>query len=89
MRATYLRVEKNEMTRKVAIDLAFLAKHGKIRFPKYLFEDGLYLPFVKNPKENNNLEQYFLTKDKIEKEDQDFYYFNFPFKPEQYQEFAI
>lgn len=89
MRATYLRVEKNRMTRKVAIDLAYLAKHNKIRFPKYLYEEGLYLPFVKNPEENNILEQYFLTKDKIEKEDKDFYYFNFPFKPEQYQGFAI
>lgn len=89
MRATYLRVNKNGLTRKVAIDLAFLAKHGKIRFPKYLYEEGLYLPFIKNPKENNILEQYFLSKDKILKEDQNFYYFNFPFKPEQYQEFAV
>ena len=75
----YLRVNKNNNIRKVAIDMAYLAKHKIIRLPKYYFEDGLYLPFIKKG-DNNNVEEYHLSKDKIIKEDEDFYYFKFQFK---------
>lgn len=88
MRTIYLRVTQNGFTRKVAIDLAFLAKHNIIRFPKYYFEDGLYLPF-RDLKNNPQIENYFLTKDKVFKEDKDFYYFKFPFKMEQVFNIAV
>lgn len=82
MRTIYLRVEKNGLIRKIAIDMAYLAKHNIIRLPKYYFEEGLYLLY-KDVKDNSIKEDYFLTKDKVFKEDNDFYYFKFPFKMEQ------
>ncbi len=88
MRTIYLRVTQNGFTRKVAIDLAFLAKHNIIRLPKYYFEEGLYLPF-KDLKNNQKIENYYLTKDKVFKEDNDFYYFKFPFKMEQVFDVAV
>lgn len=78
----YLKVKKNGIVRKIAVDMASLASHKKIRLPKYYFEDGLYLSFKKNITESP-VEEYYLTKDKIKKEDTDFYYFDFPFKVEQ------
>jgi len=80
MRAIYLRVEKSGLTRKILVDMAYLAKHNIIRLPKYYFEEGLYLPY-KN--QNSTIENYHLTKEKSLKEDKDFYYFKFPFKMEQ------
>jgi len=88
MRTIYLHVEKYGLIRKIAVDMAFLAKHNIIRLPKYYFEDGLFLPF-KDLKNNSSIEKYFLTKDKIFKEDNDFYYFKFPFKMEQVFDIAI
>ena len=88
MRTIYLKVNRNGMFRKVSIDMAFLASHNKIRLPKYYFEDGLYLSYRKNPKESF-VEDYYLTKDKIKKEDKDFYYFDFPFKVEQVFDISI
>lgn len=88
MRTIYLHVEKNGLIRKIAVDMAFLAKHNIIRLPKYYFEDGLFLPY-KDLKNNSSIENYFLTKDKIFKEDNDFYYFKFPFKMEQVFDIAI
>ena len=82
MRTIYLRVEKNGLIRKFSIDMAYLAKHNVIRLPKYYFEEGLYLLY-KDVKDNSIKEDYFLTKDKVFKEDNDFYYFKFPFKMEQ------
>ena len=82
MRTIYLRVAKNGLIRKIAIDMAYLAKHNVMRLPKYYFEEGLHLPFTE-VKNNSIVENYFLTKDKIFKEDNDFYYFKFPFKMEQ------
>ncbi len=78
MSTYYLRVEKNNQTRKILLDMAFLAKHKLIRLPKYYYEDGLYLPYTKN--NNSGFEKYELTKDKIVKEDENFYFFKFPFK---------
>jgi len=89
MRQIYLRVEKNGLTRKVLIDMAFLAKHNFIRLPKYYFEENLYLPYKKEINESSDVEKYMLDKSKIKKEDADFYYFNFPFKFEQVFDTAI
>ena len=85
----YLRVYKNNNIRKVAIDMAFLAKHRTIRLPKYYLEEGLYIPFVDKDDDSNKVEEYFLTNDKIIKEDDDFYYFKFPFKHHQVVDVAV
>ena len=85
----YLRVNKNNNTRKVAIDMAYLAKHNIIRLPKYYLEEGLYLPFVNTGEDNNKVEEYYLSNDKIVKEDKDFYYFKFPFKHNQVVDVAV
>jgi len=82
MRTIYLRVEKNGIIRKFSVDMAFLAKHNIIRLPKYYYEDGLYFPY-KSIKNNSSIENYTLSKDKIFKEDNDFYYFKFNLKMEQ------
>lgn len=78
MRPIYLFVEKNNITRKVMIDMAFLSAKKKIRLPKYLYEDGLYFLYP-DSKDKSIVNKYYLTKDKIAKEDEHFYYFNFPF----------
>jgi hypothetical protein len=88
MRTIYLRVNSNGMIRKVGIDMAFLSSHNKIRLPKYYFEQGLYLSYKDNIK-TMNIKEYFLTKDKIKSEDNDFYYFDFPFKVEQVFDISI
>ena len=77
MHKIYLFVEKNNHFRKVGVDQPYLFKHKKIRLLKEYFEDGLFLPHSKN---SGNVERYFLTKDKILKEDEHHYFFNFPFK---------
>ncbi len=78
----YLKVSRNSIVRKIAIDMAFLASHKKIRFPKYYFEEGLYLSYKEKINEST-VDEYYLTKDKIKKEDSEFFYFDFPFKMEQ------
>jgi len=88
MRTIYLKVNRNGLIRKVAVDMAFLASHKKIRLPKYYFEEGLFLSYKKDLKQQS-VEEYFLTKDKVKKEDNDFYYFDFPFKVEQVFEISI
>jgi hypothetical protein len=85
----YLRVNKNKNIRKVAIDMAYLAKHKTIRLPKYYLEEGLYLPFVNMGDDHKQEQEYYLSNDKIVKEDEDFYYFKFPFKHNQVVEVAI
>lgn len=82
MRTIYLRVEKNGIIRKFAVDMAYLAKHNIIRLPKEYYEDGLYFPY-KDIKNNSSIKNYVLSKDKIFKEDNDFYYFKFNLKMEQ------
>lgn len=84
----YLKVSKNSIVRKIALDMAFLASHKKIRFPKYYFEEGLYLTYKKKINETA-VDEYYLTKDKIKKEDLDFFYFDFPFKMEQVLDTAV
>ena len=88
MRTIFLSVSRNGFIRKVGIDMAFLSSHNKIRLPKYYFETGLYLSYKKDLK-NTSVDEYFLTKEKIKKEDTDFYYFDFPFKVEQVFDISI
>ena len=84
----YLRVNKNGIVRKIAVDMASLASHKNIRLPKYYFEEGLYLSYLKDISKST-VEEYYLTKDKIKKEDSDFYYFDFPFRTEQVYGIAV
>jgi len=88
MRTIYLSVIRNGLIRKLSVDMAFLASHKKIRLPKYYFEEGLYLSYKKDLKQQS-VEEYFLTKDKVKKEDNDFYYFDFLFKVEQVFDISI
>ena len=48
---------------------------------------GLYLPFKSDG--NSITEKYELTKDKIIKEDEDHYFFKFPFKHNQVVDTAV
>ncbi len=88
MRTIYLRVSRNGLTRKVAVDMAFLASYKIIRLPKYYFEERLFFSYKKDLKQQL-VEEYFLTTDKVKKEDNDFYYFDFPFKVEQVLDISI
>lgn len=78
MRPIYLYANTNGILRKIAVDMAYLLSHKKIRLPKYYFEDGLHFIYS-DSKKSNKIEQYFLTKDKVIKEDNDFFYFDIPF----------
>jgi hypothetical protein len=89
MRPIYLYIEKYGIIRKVAVDTAYLFPHKQIRLPKWQFEDGLYLNYLPDINNKSQVEKYFLTKDKILKEDKDFYYFAFPFKYEQVSEVVV
>ncbi|MEP0860182.1 MAG: hypothetical protein HRF52_01945 [Ignavibacterium sp.] len=89
MRPIYLYIDKYGITRKVAVDLSYLFPRKQIRLPKWQFEEGLYLRYLPNLKDPSKVEKYFLTKDKILKEDKNFYYFAFPFKYEQVSEVAV
>jgi hypothetical protein len=89
MSTYYLRVETNDRTRKVLIDMAYLAKHKLIRLPKYYYEEGLYLPFISDGEENTATKKYELTREKVIKEDEDFFYFKFPFKHHQVVDVAV
>jgi len=82
MKPVYLRVDSNNFTRKVMLDMAYLVSHKKIRLPKWLYEEGLYF----NYKNNDGIEKYFLTKEKIKKEDENHYFFEFPFKAHQVED---
>ncbi len=84
MRTLYLRKEDDDHVRKVLIDMAYLVSHKLIRLPRVYLEEGLYLPYSNN----GQIEKYFLTKDKIIKEDENHYFFNFPFTPEQVENSA-
>ncbi len=79
MRPIYLRKEANDITRKIMLDMAYLASHKKIRMPKRLFEDGLYFFY----KKDETVDKYFLSRDKIKKEDENHFFFDFPFKDSQ------
>jgi hypothetical protein len=84
VRTLYLRKEDGDHIRKVLIDMAYLVSHIQIRLPRVYFEEGLYLPYTNN----GQLEKYFLTRDKIIKEEEYHYFFNFPFSPEQVENSA-
>jgi hypothetical protein len=88
MRPIYLRKETVKGIRKVMVDMPYLVYHKKIRFPKWQWEDDLYLPYIPE-RTNVEFEKYFLTKDKIVKEDEHHYYFGFPFKVEQVETVAV
>lgn len=79
MRPIYLYANTGGILRKIAVDMAYLFAHNKIRLPKYYFEDSLHFLYS-DAKDLNKTEQYFLTKDKVVKEDNDFFYFDFPVK---------
>jgi len=78
----YLRVNSMGILRKVAVDMAFLLTHKKIRLPKNYFEEGLYF-LHKTEKSESLTEKYYLTRDKIILEDKVYYYFDFQLKLEQ------
>lgn len=85
MRQLYLRSENRNTLRKVMIDMAYLVSHKQIRLPKVYYEEGLYLPYFNK----NETDKYFLTKDKIFKEDENHYFFKFPFSAEEVENAAI
>ena len=89
MSTYYLRVEDKNNTRKILIDMSYLAKHKVIRLPKYYYEEGLYLPYINNKSNDNSTKKYELTKDKVFKEDDNFYYFIFPFNHDQVADVAV
>lgn len=82
MKPVYLQKDSNNITRKIMMDMAYLAKHKKIRIPKWLYEEGLYFLY----KDNGVIDKYFLTTDKIKKEDEYHYFFDFPFKKSQIED---
>ena len=81
MRPIYLIKDQGSLQRKVMLDMAWLSSHKQIRLPKVYLEEGIYLPHKSSNK--NEIEKYFLTKDKILKEDTNHFFFKFPFKPEE------
>ena len=85
MRQLYLRTENRNTLRKVMIDMAYLVSHNQIRLPKVYYEDGIYIPFFNKDK----TDKYILTKDKIIKEDENHYFFDFPFSAEKVEDAAI
>lgn len=89
MRPIYFYIDKYGITRKVALDLPYLFAHKEIRLPKWQFEDGLYLRYYPDLKDQSKIEKYFITKDKIIREDKNFYYFKFPFRYEQLIHVAV
>ena len=88
MKPVYLRIESSNGTRKVMVDMPYLATHKKIRLPKWQWEEGLFLPY-KPERTNVEFERYFLSKDKIIKEDKDHFFFKFSFKVEQVEPVAV
>lgn len=88
MRTIYLYVNRNGFIRKIAVDMAYLFSHNKIRLPKYYFEEGLFLKYC-DLKDASRIESYFLSKDKIVKQDKDFFYFDFPFKLKQVLDISV
>jgi len=88
VRPVYLRKDTSNGIRKIQLDMPYLAYHKKIRLPKWQWEEGLYLPY-KPERANVEFERYFLSEDKIIKEDPNHYFFDFPFRPEQVETVAI
>jgi hypothetical protein len=82
MKPVYLQKDSNNLTRKIMMDMAYLASHKKIRIPKWLYEEGLYFLY----KNKSEVDKYFLGRDKIKKEDDYHYFFDFPFKKSQVED---
>ncbi|MEJ5263633.1 MAG: hypothetical protein WHT45_13190 [Ignavibacterium sp.] len=89
MRPIYLYIDKYGITRKVAVYTAYLFSHKQIRLPKWQFEEGLYLNYLPDLKDKTKVEKYFLSKERVIKEDNNFYYFAFPFKYQQVSEVSV
>jgi hypothetical protein len=89
MKTLYIRKEDRDFTRKVLMDMAFISSHKKLRLLKYLYEDGMYIPYYKDVKDRSEVDKYYLGRDKIKSEDNDFYFFDFPFKPLQVEDTAV
>lgn len=88
MRPIYFKKDYGTFSTKFMADMAWLVTHKEFRMLKHLFEEGIYL--LHTPKKNDtSVEKYFLTRDKIIKEDDFHYFFDFPFKPEQVAGIAI
>jgi hypothetical protein len=45
MKPVYALKDANNITRKILLDMAYLAEHNQIKYFKYLYEDGLYFLF--------------------------------------------
>ncbi|RPI76304.1 MAG: hypothetical protein EHM47_00455 [Ignavibacteriales bacterium] len=88
MKPIYIRKETNNGIRKIMADMPYLVTYKKIRLPKWQWEEGLYVPY-KPERTNVDFEKYFLQKDKIINEDEHHYFFNFPFKAEQFEPVAV
>ena len=86
MRPVYFRKD-GPITRKIMADMAFLVSHKIIRFPKWLYEEGLYFPY--KDKKSGELRRFILDKNNAQKQDNDFYYFNFSFKDNQLEDISI
>jgi hypothetical protein len=88
MRTIYLRRDHGSFIRKIVVEIGYLITNKKLRLPKYYYEEELYLPY--NPKDDKDkVENYYLTRDKIIDEDEDHYFFDFPFKPAQVENAAV
>lgn len=88
MKPVYLRKETKTGIRKIMIDMPYLVYHKRIRLPKWQWEEGLYLPY-KPERTDVEFEKYFLSKDKILKEDDHHYFFKFPFKADDVEPVAV
>ena len=78
MKPVYALIDANNITRKILLDMAYLSEHKQIRFFKYLYEEGLYLLYSGDKKNPEKIEKYFLTRDKIKKEDGNYLFFELP-----------
>ena len=78
MKPVYALIDANNITRKILLDMAYLGEHKQIRFFKYLYEDELYLLYSGNKKDPEKIEKFFLTRDKIKKEDENYLFFELP-----------
>ena len=78
MKPVYIQKDSGSFIRKIMMDMAFLSEHKQIRLYKYLFEDGLYFLYSNHKKDGDKVEKFFLTKDKVKKEDINYMYFELP-----------
>jgi len=85
MQVIYLRKDEGTFQRKISLDMPYLSSHKKIRMLKSYYEVGLFL-LHRDKNSAKDIDKYFLTEDKIIKEDKDFFYFKFPFTPAQVED---